>query len=133
MKTFSMAALATAAALLAMPAQAQDSPVVGTWNTQARTDFGTFASTMTVAHEGGVYSVTMVDQAPAAGGQGMPPMESSISGVSVDGNSFTFKRSLTTPQGPMELSYSGSVDGDSLTAEVASSFGNIPVTGTRAD
>jgi hypothetical protein len=76
--------------------------------------------------------VTMVDQAPAEGAQAMPPMESTISDVHVDGNTFTFKRSLTTPQGPMELAYNGTVTGDALTAQVASSFGNIPVTGTRA-
>ncbi len=133
MKSIRFAALAFAATLLPTPALAQESPVIGTWNTQAVTDFGTFASTMTVLDDEGSYIVTMEDVAPAGGGAAPPPMESSIFDVMVDGATFTFKRSITTPQGEMELAYSGTVDGDSLTATAASSFGNIPVTGTRAD
>ena len=50
----------------------------------------------------------------------------------VDGAQFSFKRKLTTPQGDMTLSYTGTVDGDKLTAEVdTGQFGKIPVTGTR--
>jgi hypothetical protein len=123
------AALAFAASLFATPAMAQDSPVLGTWNTQAVTDFGTFASTMTVLDDEGSYLVTMED-VPV---EGMPAMEGSVSDVVVDGASFTFTRSLTSPQGVMELAYSGTVDGDSMTATVTSPMGSIPVTGTRAD
>ncbi|TIX51020.1 hypothetical protein [Alteraurantiacibacter aquimixticola] len=129
------AALAFGGALAATPAAAQETPVLGAWNTEAVTDFGTFAAVLTVAEAEDGYTVTMVDQAPAggAGAAPPPPMESTISDVVVDGNSFSFKRSMTTPQGPMDLSYTGSVEGDALTAQVASDFGNIPVTGTRAE
>ncbi len=135
MRHIRFAALALGASLLATPAWAQGSPVVVTWNTEAVTDFGTFAATMIVVESADGYSVEIIDQAPAGGAQaGAPPqMESSISDVTVDGSTFSFKRSLDTPQGPMELSYTGSVDGDALTAQVGSSFGNIPVTGTRAE
>jgi hypothetical protein len=128
MKTIRLAAFALAASLLSTPALAQESPVLGTWNTQAVTDFGTFAATMTVMDDEGSYIVTMED-VPV---EGMPAMEGSISDVVVDGTSFSFKRSLTSPQGPMELAYAGSVEGDSLTATVTSPMGAIPVTGTRA-
>lgn len=128
MKTIRFAALALAASLFSAPALAQESPVLGTWNTQAVTDFGTFSATMTVMDDEGAYIVTMED-APV---EGMPTMEGTISDVVVDGASFSFKRSLTSPQGPMELTYSGSVEGDNLTATVASPMGAIPVTGTRA-
>lgn len=128
MKTIRLAAFALAATLLSTPALAQESPVLGTWNTQAVTDFGTFAATMTVMDDEGSYIVTMED-VPV---EGMPAMEGSISDVVVDGTSFSFKRSLTSPQGPMELAYAGSVEGDSLTATVTSPMGAIPVTGTRA-
>lgn len=127
-----IAAFALGTALLVTPATAQDSPVIGVWNTEARTDFGTFVSTVTVAHEAGAYTVTIVDTLPPGAGAGMPVMPSTVSNVSVDGANFSFKRSLESPQGAMELTYSGSVAGDALTAEVASAFGNIPVTGTRA-
>jgi hypothetical protein len=109
------------------------SPVLGTWNTQAVTDFGTFASTMTVAAAADGYTITLVDAPMPGAPADAPPMQSTVSDVVVDGTSFSFKRSMTTPQGAMDLTYSGSVDGNSLTAQVASSFGNIPVTGTRAD
>ena len=53
--------------------------------------------------------------------------------VVVDGASFSFKRKLTTPQGEMNFSYTGTVDGDKMTAEVdTGQFGKIPVTGTRS-
>ena len=124
-----LAALTLGAALFATPALAEESPVLGTWNTQAVTDFGTFAATMTVIEDEGGYLVTIVDT-PAAG---MPPMEGAVSDVVVEGATFSFKRNLDSPQGPMELTYSGNVEGDSLTATVATSFGNLPMTGTRAD
>lgn len=131
MPTIRLCALAFAAALFAAPAMAQDSPVLGTWNTQAVTDFGTFASTITVLDDEGSYIVLMEDVAPAGGGEAPPAMESSISDVVVDGASFSFTRTITSPM-EMSLAYSGSVDGDSLTATATSDFGAIPVTGTRA-
>ena len=132
-KTIRFAAIAAGASLLAVPAFAQSSPVVGIWDTQAVTDFGTFKSKMIVAQPGGAYTVEMQDVppegAPADGG-GMTP--GAITDVVVDGASFSFKRKLTTPQGEMNLSYTGQVDGDNLTAEVdTGQFGKLPVTGTR--
>ena len=50
----------------------------------------------------------------------------------VNGSNSSFKRKLTTPQGELTLSYTGTVDGDKLTAEVdTGEFGKLPVTGTR--
>jgi hypothetical protein len=124
------------ASLVAAPALAQDSPVIGAWKTSAQADMGRFESTMRVSQGADGYTISIEDgPMPAPGGGGpeaaMPPMESTISNVKVEGSSFAFKRSLTTPQGPMELNYSGTVSGDTLTAEVGSSFGTVPVTGTR--
>jgi hypothetical protein len=127
-KTIRFAALVAGASLLAVPALAQSSPVVGTWNTEAVTDFGTFKATMTVAEANGAYTVQMADVAA----EGAPPaMPSTISDVVVDGPKFTFKRKLTTPQGEMQLTYTGTVEGNALTAEVGSDFGPIKMTGTR--
>lgn len=127
-----MTAALLASALVAAPALAHEhETVLGTWDTAAVTDFGTFEATMIVAAAEEGYSVEMVDVAPE-GAQGMPPMESEISEVMVDGASLTFIRSLSTPQGPMELSYSFTAEGDSISGEASSSFGAIPVNGTRA-
>ncbi len=134
-KTIRFAALVAGASLMAAPAFAQSSPVLGTWNTQAVTDFGTFKSKMIVAEAGGAYSIEMQDVPP----EGAPPAEGgggmtagAITEVVVDGPNFSFKRKLTTPQGDMNLSYTGKVEGDNLTAEVdTGQFGKLPVTGTR--
>ena len=52
-KTIRFAAFVAGASLLAAPAWAQASPVLGTWNTEAVTDFGTFKATMTVTEANG--------------------------------------------------------------------------------
>jgi hypothetical protein len=131
LKSLRFAVLA-AASLIAAPALAADSPVVGTWNTEAVTDFGTFKATMTVAEAGGAYTIDIKD-VPIEGAPPAPPSPpGAITDVVVDGAKFSFKRKLTTPQGEMTMSYTGAVDGDKLTAEVdVGEFGKVPVTGTR--
>jgi hypothetical protein len=131
-RTVRFAALAMGASLMAVPALAADSPVVGTWNTEAVTDFGTFKATMTVAEAGEGYAIDIKD-VPLEGAPPAPPSPpGAVTDVVVDGANFSFKRKLTTPQGDMTLSYTGTVDGDKLTAQVdTGQFGTIPVTGTR--
>ena len=127
-RTIRFAAVAAAASLLAAPALAQSSPVVGVWNTEAVTDFGTFKAVMTVAEAGGAHTIEMQD-VPQEGGP--PPMASTISDVVVEGPRFAFKRKLSGPQGDILLTYTGTVEGDALTAEVGSDFGPLKMTGTR--
>lgn len=115
-----------AAALAGAPALAQ-SPVVGDWATVAETPQGTFEAVLHVTEADGAYMVEFEEAAPGGG----PPMESEISNVVVDGDSISFTRTLASPQGDFELSYAGTVDGDTLSATATSSFGEIPVTGTR--
>jgi hypothetical protein len=118
--------------LVATPALAQSSPALGSWATEAKTDFGTFKSTMTIAQTGGAYTVAMVD-APQTGpdGQPAPTPASTISDVQVNGANFSFKRTIDFQGMPIVLNYTGSVDGNTLTATANSDFGAIPVTGTR--
>ena len=132
-KTIRFAALVAGASLMAAPALAQDSPVLGKWATAVVTDFGTFNAVMTVGHEGGAYTVAIQDIAPegGAGAGGGGAMPSTISDVVVDGAKFSFKRKLTTPQGEMNLTYTGTVEGNALTADVGSDFGPLKMTGTR--
>ena len=126
-KTIRFAAVAAAASLLAAPALAESSPVVGVWNTEAVTDFGIIKATMTVAEADGGHTIEMQD-VPL---EGFPPMASTISDVVVEGPKFTFKRKLSGAQGDILLTYTGTVDGNSLTADVGSDFGPIKLTGTR--
>lgn len=131
-RTVRSVALLTAASVLAMPALAQSSPVVGAWNTEAVTDFGTFKAKMTITEANGAYAIEMVD-VPAEGAPADAAAPAgTISDVVVNGPDFAFKRKLTTPQGEMALAYTGKVEGDKLTAQVdTGEFGVIPVTGTR--
>ena len=126
-----LAAAAVAGSLaFAAPALAEDSPVLGTWATEAKTDFGTFKSNWTVAQADGAYTVEVVD-APMEGGPGGPPPESTISNVKVEANTLSFTRSLKMEQGPMDLNYTVTVDGSTMTGQASSDFGPIPITGTR--
>src|SRR6187399_211479 len=132
LKSLRLAVLAAFASLMASPAVAADSPVVGVWNTEAVTDFGTFKATMTVAEANGTYTVDIKD-VPLEGAPPSPPSPpGAITDVVVDGAKISFKRKLTTPQGELMMAYTGTVEGDKLTAEAdIGEFGKIPVTGTR--
>ena len=126
------AALVASATVLAVPAYAQGSPVLGSWDTEAVTEFGTFKATLTIAESDGAYSAQMVDTPQAGpGGQPAPAMASTISDVIVDGTGFSFKRTIDFQGQPLVLNYTGTVDGNTLTATANSDFGAIPVKGTR--
>ena len=122
------AALVASATVLTVPAYAQGSPVLGSWDTEAVTDFGTFKATLTVTEVNGAYAIEMTD-VPAEGAP--PPGASSISEIAVNGAAFSFKRTIDFQGQPIVLNYSGKVDGDALTATASSDFGAIPVKGTR--
>jgi len=132
LKSFRFAVLAALASLMAAPALAAGSPTVGTWNTEAVTDFGTFKATMTIAEADGGYTIDIKD-VPLEGAPPAPPSPpGAITDVVVEGSTFSFKRKLTTPQGELTMTYTGNVDGDKMTAEAdIGEFGKIPVTGTR--
>ena len=129
-------ALAGAAVIVASPAYAQSSPVLGSWSTTANTPIGELKSTMTFSDGAGGPSVQIEDQ-PMEGGAGGPGAggtpEQTFSDVKIDGNAFSFKRTIQSPQGEFALSYSGTVDGDSLTATANSDFGAVDITGARTD
>jgi hypothetical protein len=131
-KTIRFAALVAGATVMAAPAYAQSSPVLGSWDTESVTDFGTFKAELTIAESGGAYTVAMVD-APQTGpdGQPAPAMASTISDVAVDGSSFSFTRTIDFQGQAIVLAYTGTVDGDALDATANSDFGAIPVKGTR--
>ena len=134
MRQLRFAVLAAAGALFAAtPAFAADSPVVGTWATEAKSDYGTFKSTWTVAENGGAYTIDVKDapmEGGPGGGDGAPP-KSTISDVAVDGNTLTFNRELVMADMTMKLAYKVTVDGNTLTGQTHSDFGDIPITGTR--
>jgi len=130
-KTVRFAALAAAASLMAAPALAADSPVVGTWATAVDVQGMKIEAELTVAQADAGYTVAIKDGPMPGAPADAPPMPSTISDVVVDGAKLTFKRKVTTPQGEMNLTYTANADGDTLTGEIGSDFGPIAMTGTR--
>ena len=124
-------AFAVGASLIAAPALAAGSPVVGTWATAVDVQGMKIEAELTVAEADSGYSVAIKDGPMPGAPADAPPMESTISDVVVDGSKLTFKRALNTPQGAMNLTYTLNVDGDALTGEVGSDFGPIAIAGTR--
>ena len=121
---------AVAAAFLAAPALAADSPAAGAWAIEAKSDFGTFKSDWTVAEADGAWAIEMKD-APMEGGMGGDPPVSTISNLKVDGGKVTFDRALDMGGQKFSMSYDLTVEGDTLTGTANSDFGPIPISGTR--
>jgi hypothetical protein len=130
-KSVRFAAFAAAASLMAAPALAADSPVVGTWDTAVDVQGQKMTAELTVAQAADGYTVAIKDGPMPGAPADAPPMPSTISDVVVDGAKLTFKRKLTTPQGEMNLTYTANANGDALTGEIGSDFGPIAMTGTR--
>ncbi len=130
MKTVRLAALAMGTSLIAMPAAAQDSPVLGSWNTEIEIQGNTNLAKLTIAESGGSYTAEIVNR---DGDTTSNVPDSTITDVVVDGTNFSFKRSISQGQGSTDFTYEGSVDGNSLRADVTSQMGNFELTGTRID
>ena len=124
-------ALAAVAMFAATPAFAADSPVVGTWATEAKSDFGTFKATWTVAQKDGAYTIEVKDAPQEGAPADAPSPKSTISNVAVDGSTLTFDRELVMGDMTIKLSYKVTADGTTLTGQTHSDFGDIPITGTK--
>lgn len=118
---------AAAALLLGAPALAQASPVIGSWTLAAETPQGRLETTVTFLESGGTYSVDL--ESPVI--PDVPRPAETITDIVIDGNSFSFKRTVTMPQGPIEITYAGTVDGDALSGEASTATGGMAITGTR--
>lgn len=94
----------------------------GTWNTTMNTPMGAQNGTMTLSTDGAALSGKL------SGPQGEIELEDG----SVDGNSLSWKASITSPMA-MTLEFSATIDGDEIKGDVKlGAFGNADFTGTRA-
>jgi len=94
----------------------------GTWNTTINSPMGAQQGTLELSVEGGQLSGKM------SGPQG----EMAIEDGSADGDSLSWKASITSPMA-MTLEFSATVDGDSITGKVKlGAFGEADLSGTRA-
>ncbi|MBM87929.1 MAG: hypothetical protein CMQ41_06070 [Gammaproteobacteria bacterium] len=94
-------------------------PAVGSWDVEMNTPLGALPATLTLNADGsGSMSADGLGEAP-------------ISGVTYDANSVSFDAEVDAQGQTLTLSFSGSVDGDSLDGEFDSAFGAFGVTGSR--
>jgi hypothetical protein len=116
-----------AATLVAVPASAQS--FLGEWRATATVpDGSTISETIIVTKAGEGYSIEAKDVVP-------PPAEGMSAGPAVDivleGDSFAYKRVVTTPQGPLEIIYKGTVSGDTFTGTGEITGFSVPYNGVR--
>lgn len=94
----------------------------GTWTTTMNTPMGVQNGTMELTTDGATLSGTLT------GPQGEIKLEEGM----VDGNSLTWKASITSPMA-MTLEFTATVDGDEMSGDVKlGAFGNATFSGTRA-
>ncbi|MBB4087134.1 hypothetical protein [Sphingomonas carotinifaciens] len=92
----------------------------GTWDCTVKSPLGDQNMTMTVQTDGGSFTGTSSGAMGSADVQG-----------EVNGNTITWKMSITVPM-PMTLDCEATADGDTLTGSVgAGAFGSFPLSGTR--
>ena len=115
-----------AAAVFAAPASAQS--FVGEWKATAQAPDGPITETITVEKTADGYSITggAVDRPPPDGSTAGPGVD-----IVIEGDTFSYKRIVQTPGGPLEIVYKGTVSGDTFTGSGEVMGFSIPYNGVR--
>ncbi len=121
-------ALVAAAAFTAAPVAGQ---LAGTWEVTTRGGRGgPQTSTLVLAQDGETLTGTMTFSLGGRGGGGAQELE--VSDGTVDGNSFSFSVTLSFQGNSIDLSYSGTVDGDEMSGTRGGPRGGgAPFTGEK--
>ncbi len=94
----------------------------GTWNVTMNSPMGAQDATLVLATDGDTLT----------GSMNSPQGSMDITDGTIDGDALTWKAALTQPM-PITLEFTATVDGDSISGDVAlGSFGNATFAGTRA-
>lgn len=115
------AIFAAVLSLIVSPALAAGA-VTGTWDIVEETPQGEMEGVLMIEESGSGHtgSINVADQ------------KNELQNVAVDGNEVTFDRTVETPNGNLDLSYTGTVEGDKIEGTIdAGQFGEIPFEGTR--
>lgn len=94
-------------------------PFVGTWDVVVDSPMGTTENTLIIAS----------DMTGTIESQDAPTLE--ISNVASDGNSVSYDVVFDIQGQQLAAKFEGTIDGDSLSGEYITDFGNASVTGTR--
>ncbi len=116
-KLFRTLAIATILVLLGACA-AGVAPGVGAWDVNINTPVGA---------QSGVWTINADGTGVMGGAQG----DQAIDGIMLEGNTIAFDVDIDAGGQSLSLSFSGTVEGDSLEGEFASDFGAFDVSGTR--
>ena len=116
------------ALLAALAAPASGQPFLGEWTAPAHTPAGEVSETLTVRQTAEGYTITakLVEPVPEGTPQAGPGTD-----IVLEGDRFSFTRTLTIPDGVLEITYSGVVSGDTFTGTVNMGFAQAPYTGVR--
>jgi hypothetical protein len=115
-------------AALAAPAFADS--FVGKWTATAHPPTGDASETLTVVKTSDGYAIT----AKLIGFPEGSPEAGPGTDIVVNGDSFSYKRTLTTPDGSLVITYTGVVSGDTFAGTVdIGGFAKVPYTGVRIE
>jgi len=109
MLKFRFLCILTALVLMALPAASQDIDVTGDWELTMETPRGEMTADVTFVQEGEKLTVTMTGR----GGR-----EHTGEGT-ITGNSITWTITRSTPRGEFTVTYTGTVEVDSMSGEAA--------------
>jgi hypothetical protein len=111
-------------AAIATPAAGQS--FVGEWTATAQTPGGGVSETVKVVKTEKGYAITAELVVPDGSPQAGPGTD-----IVLDGDKFSYKRTVKTPDGALVITYTGVVSGDTFTGEVDLGFAQAPYTGKR--
>jgi hypothetical protein len=118
---------ALVAPVFAAPALGQS--FLGEWTATAVTPVGDVSETLSVVKTDKGYAITAKLVEPPADGA---PEAGPGTDIVLDGDKFSYKRSVTTPDGALVISYTGVVSGDTFTGTVdLGGFAQAPYKGVR--
>lgn len=101
---------------------AEDKPsIIGKWILNIDTPRGIQHPTLTIFETNGALSGTYESF--------RGPLD--ITSVTAEGNQFSFPLTITVPIGDIEVTYTGTVDGDQMTGLVRNPRGEVPFSGQR--
>jgi hypothetical protein len=106
---------------------AQEPSFLGEWTATARTPGGDVSETLRVVKVDNGFAIT----ANRVGARPDGPEAGPGTDIVLDGDKFSYKRSVTTPDGTLVVTYSGVVSGDTFTGTVDMGFAQAPYTGVR--
>jgi len=102
---------------------------LGEWTATARTQGGDVSETLKVVKTDKGYAITAKLVVP--GPEGAPEAGPGTD-IVIDGDKFSYKRTVTSPSGDLVITYTGVVSGDTFTGTVdLGGFAQAPYTGVR--